>query len=197
MDKTPLNLIFLGDPASGKATQAARLAKKYNLYDFDMGKELRKPAVRVRGNYAKTAGIGRLSPTAVVRDILRRVIRTAPRNKGILFNGHPKMIGEAKLVARQLKQYKRSDPLVIYLTIPAGEIARRAKARREYAGGKLVRRSDDAERALRNRRRYYKEQISRVTAFFKTKYAFKNISGVGSRTAVAERIKKIIDRYAS
>ncbi len=36
----PFNLILLGDPGAGKATQAAYFAKKYNMFDFDMGKEL-------------------------------------------------------------------------------------------------------------------------------------------------------------
>ena len=43
MSKTlthPLNIILLGDPAAGKATQAKLLVKKYKLYDFDMGAEL-------------------------------------------------------------------------------------------------------------------------------------------------------------
>src|SRR5271155_3561784 len=121
MAQKPFNLILLGDPASGKATQAAHLTKKYGFYNFDMGDEVRKPAVRKKYDYTKTTGIGKLTPTAVVRDILQRIIRTVPSTQGILFNGHPKMIGEARLTAKWLVQYKRSDPLVIYLGIPAHE----------------------------------------------------------------------------
>ena len=188
MTKAPLNIILLGDPASGKETQAARLIKKYHLYDFDMGREVRRPAMRARYDYAKTTRIGHLTPTTVVRGILRRVIRTTPRNKGILFDGHPKMIGEARFVARRLAEYDRSDPFFIYLSIPENVVARRAKKRRVEVRGKLVKRDDDNERALHNRRRYYREQISQVKAFFKKRYRFKTISGVGSRAAVWKRI---------
>jgi adenylate kinase len=191
----PLNLILLGDPASGKATQAARLAKKYHCYNFDMGDEVRKPAMRAKYNYAKTTGIGKLTPTAVVRDILRRVIKHTPPAQGIIFNGHPKMIGEAKLAAKWLKQYYRDDPLVLYLSIPEAEILRRASRRVVYVGGKLMKRDDDSERALKNRRTYYREQVSQTVAFFKTKYQFKKISGMGTEAEVLKKIVAAIEIY--
>jgi adenylate kinase len=190
-----INLILLGDPASGKATQAARLVKKYHFYDFDMGREVRKPAVKKQFDYRKTTAIGKLTPTAVVRGILHRVIRVTPENKGILFNGHPKMIGEAKLAAGWLKKYQRTDPLVIYLSIPMSEVLRRAEKRLENVGGKLVRRDDDSIRALKNRRRYYEEQISQVVAYFKKKYHFKTVSGMGTEAQVWKRIDAVVKQY--
>lgn len=193
--KQPFNLILLGDPASGKATQAAKLAKKYDLYNFDMGDEVRKPAVRAKFDYAKTTGIGKLTPTAIVRDILKRVIRTLPVTQGILFNGHPKMIGEARLVAKWLEESERRDPLVIYLHIPTAEILRRATGRVVYIDGKVMKRDDDTERALANRRAYYREQVSQTVAFFKKRYALKNISGIGSEAEVLKRITAAIAAY--
>ncbi len=195
MNKKSFNLILLGDPASGKATQAARLVKKYRFYDFDMGRELRKPAVRAQYDFARTTGVGKLTPTQVVRDILRRVIRAVPRGQGILFDGHPKMIGEAKLVARLLKQNGRSNPLVLYLSVPVSETIKRAGKRREYAGGKLAKRSDDRERAIKNRRRYYEQQVARVVKFFRERYTFRRISGLGTRAEVWKRIAAAVNEY--
>ncbi|MGC9599275.1 MAG: nucleoside monophosphate kinase [Minisyncoccia bacterium] len=195
--KKPLNLILLGDPASGKVTQAARLVAKYHFYDFDMGRELRKPAVRARYDFVRTNAAGKLTPTWLVRDIYLRTIPAVPRKQGILFDGTPKMIGEAKLVARLLKQNGRSDPLVLYLSVPRSETVKRARKRREYVRGKLVKRSDDEERAIRNRWRYYEAQVSRVKAFFKKKYTFKKISGMGTRAEVWARIAAALRRYDS
>jgi len=179
----PFNIILLGDPASGKGVQAARLVKKYHLYDFDMGREVRKPAARKHYDYRATTAVGKLTPTSVARGILRRVIRSVPSRKGILFNGHPKMIGEAKLVARLLRAEGRQDPFVIYLEVPFGVTLRRASMRQ---------REDDAARALMNRRRYYKAQVAQVVVFFKKKYAFKKISGLGTPAAVERRIANAI-----
>jgi len=194
--KNPFNLILLGDPASGKGTQATRLAKKYHFYDLDMGQEVKKPAALAQYDYEKTTAIGHLTPTAVVRGIFKRVIAAAPAQKGILFNGTPKMINEAKLVARELARADRTDPLVIYLKIPAAEMFKRAAARRVYVNGKLVKRDDDSIRGLRNRQKYYKEQITQVVAFFASRYTVKNISGMGTQAAVAKKIEAAINDHA-
>jgi len=180
------NLILLGDPASGKGTQAAHLIRKFGFYDFDMGREVRKPTARSHYDYKKTTAIGKLTPTAVVRGILARVVPSVPKTKGILFNGHPKMINEAKLVARLLEKTNRRDPLVLYLAIPMRETIQRAR-------GRL--RDDDSLRAIRNRRRYYETQIARVCAFFKKRYPMERINGVGSEAEVWKRIEKAIDRH--
>ena len=187
MKQKPFNLVLVGDPASGKGVQGARLAKHYHLHNFDMGKEVRRPAIRARYNYRKTVAMGNLTPTKVCRDILRKVIRAVPARQGILFNGHPKMLGEAKLTARLLQHYRRSDPFVIYLSIPISETMRRAGKRK---------REDDTLRGLRNRKRYYKKEISRVVAFFKKKYVLKNISGMGTREEVYRRITAAIKQNA-
>ena len=182
----PFNLILLGDPASGKGTQAERLAKKYHFYNLDMGHEVRKPEARAQFDYAKTTGIGKLTPTAIVRGIFKRVIAVVPANKGILFNGTPKMINEAKLVARELSRAKRSEPLVIYLTIPTTEMIQRLGKRG---------RDDDSMQALRNRQKYYKEQITQVVAFFGERYTVKKISGMGTEAEVEKKIEAVIKKY--
>lgn len=191
----PLNIILLGDPASGKGTQARLLAKKYHCYNFDMGKEVRKPAIRKHYDYAHTTARGKLTPTLVARGILKRIVREVPRKRGILFNGHPKMIGEAKLAARSLAQYKRSDPVVIYLTLPMRETLRRALHRVTYVGGKRMRRDDDTLQGIRNRKKYYVEQVSQVVRFFKKKYHVAFVSGVGSRAQVTRRIDAVIEHH--
>lgn len=184
--KPPFNIILLGDPASGKATQAKRLVRKYHLYNLDMGKEVKKPMALRQYNYAKTTALGKLTPTVVVRGIFKKVIFDTPVRRGILFNGTPKMINEARLVARCLDLSKRTDPLVIYLSIPMSEVVRRTAKRK---------RDDDSEKALRNRKRYYQKQISQVVRFFKDRYVFKRVSGVGNETEVAKRIALAVEQH--
>lgn len=182
------NIILLGDPASGKGTQAERLTKKYDLYNLDMGREIRKPAAQKKFDYKNTTAKGKLTPTTVVRDIFTDIIGKVPARHGILFNGTPKMINEAKLVKKLLKQYKRTEPIVIYLKIPTKEIIRRMEKRTEFVNGKLIKRDDDTIQALKNRRKYYMEQVSKVVIFFKKYYTVKIISGMGTEDAVAKKI---------
>ena len=153
-------MILLGDPGAGKATQGAYFAKKYKMYDHDMGRAL--TLLREKDRAAelvmeKNNDQGKLTPTNIVRKINRDVVLGLPQSKSILFDGHPKMVGEAKLVAKYLKQTQRKDPLVIYLRIPAAEVIKRIQARKGYYNTKFNRRADDSITALRNRAKYYRK----------------------------------------
>lgn len=194
----PFNLIVLGDPGAGKATQAAYIAKKYKMYDFDMGRELallRKKNSAVDQAQKRTADKGLLTPTTIVRKILTTKVKTTPSQKGILFDGHPKMIGEAKILKNLLQHHKRSEPLVIYLSIPEREMIKRVLARKGYTKTSLVKRSDDTLVGLKNRARYYREQIRQVTKYFSKHYNYVTISGLGTRTEVRARIQKAIQKH--
>lgn len=196
--KFQLNLILLGDVGAGKATQSAYFAKKYKLFDFDMGKELtllREKNSAVHAAQKRTADKGILTPTDIVRKINRRVIKSVPATKGILFDGHPKMVGEAQLIKKLLEATKRSEPLVLYITIPVAETVKRVKLRKGYLGTKMAKRSDDTVLGLKNRTRYYKKNIKQVIEYFAQHYTFGRIDGLGTRGQVRKRIQKAIDFY--
>ncbi len=193
-----LNIILLGDPGAGKATQGAYFAKKYNMFDHDMGRALtllREKNKTADAIMRKNNDRGILTPTAIVRKINEKVVLGLPKSKRILFDGHPKMVGEAKLVAKYLKQTGRPNPLVIYIRIPADEVIRRVQKRKGYYSTKYNKRPDDTVAGLRNRAKYYRKNIAEVVKFFKTKYEFKYIDGMGTRTEVRKRIQKAIDKF--
>ncbi|MDB4939996.1 MAG: adenylate kinase [Candidatus Doudnabacteria bacterium] len=196
------DLILLGDPAAGKATQAKLLCKKYGFYDLDMGKELRKldkstKNPKLKHAFSKTLNKGKLTPTKIVREILKNKIYSVPAKRGILFDGTPKMIGEAKLVSKWLKDAKRAEKniLVLYLKIPQQEVLQRMSSRKEYFKGKFTKRVDDNATALKNRVAYYKKNISEVLEFFGNKYVSKTISGIGTEKEVFNRIEKQIYEF--
>lgn len=195
---TPLNIILLGDPASGKATQGKFLAKKYGLYDLDMGRELRalddNLALRKKYRLDKTLDRGKLTPTALVRKLLHHRIHSTPKPQGILFDGTPKMLGEAKLVSKWLKLEKRKNVIFIYLSIPLKETMRRMTSRKTYFKGKFSRRPDDNNKALKNRVAYYKKNITEVVAYFKKLYPFVKISTIGTIPEARQRLINKISR---
>lgn len=198
-DLHPINLILLGDPAAGKATHAAYLCRYFNMYDLDMGKELRRiknTEVRSRMGLDKTLDKGKLTPTEIVRKILHDKILATPKSKGILFDGTPKMIGEAKLVAKWLKQQKRLNPLVIYMSIPMSETIKRMTERKEDFKGKFSKRADDDKKALQNRVKYYRDNITHVVKYFKTIYKYKKISSNAPVPKVRKVLVKLIKKCA-
>lgn len=197
--KQPLNIILLGEPASGKATQSKLLLKKYKLVDLDMGKELRKLQLKSKNHKPlldKTISVGKLAPTGIVKEIFKDKILSTSNKKGILFDGTPKMLSEAKLVVSLLKKAKRHSPIVIYLSVPASEIYKRANLRKEYVRGKWSKRPDDSRQAIKNRLAYYRTSISAVTKFLKNHYPYKQINGVGSINEVHLRIAQAIEKMA-
>ncbi len=195
----PLNIILLGDPAAGKATHGKFLARKYSLYDLDMGRELRSlehnHRLRKKYHLDKTLDKGKLTPTQLVRELLHHHIHSTPKNKGILFDGTPKMLGEARLVAKWLKAEKRGRVLFIYLSIPLKETIYRMTSRKTYFRGKYSKRPDDNNRALKNRIAYYKKNIAEVVAYFKKHYPYIKISTMGSIPAARGRLSDKLAIY--
>jgi adenylate kinase family enzyme len=186
---TPPNIILLGDPASGKSTHSRGLARRYGFTVFGMGEELRKierdPRIERTYHLRAMLAKGALAPTRLARRIIRDKMRSIPRSKGILFDGHPKMLGEARLLARILRAQKRTEPIVIYLAIPLAHIVARMRMRQ---------RPDDSVTALKNRRKYYQKNLRAAVAFYKRHFSFRVISGRGSRREVMRRITTYLDR---
>jgi adenylate kinase len=192
MKNLPLNIILLGDPAAGKATHGAFLSKKYNLYDLDMGRELRllekNTALRKKYKLDQTLNSGKLTPTELVRNLLKDKIHGTPKTKGILFNGTPKMLGEAKLVSKWMREEGREKIIFVYLSIPLKETISRMTSRTTYFRGKFSKRPDDNNKALKNRISYYKKNIAEVVTYFKKQYPFTKISTLGSIPDAKDRI---------
>lgn len=199
MNSQPLNIILLGDPAAGKATHGAFLAKKYKMYDLDMGRELRalehNKELRKKYRLDQTLDSGKLTPTELVRNLLKDKISATKPGQGILFNGTPKMLGEAKLVAKWLKEQKRSRVIFVYLSIPLAETIKRMTGRKTYFNGKYSKRPDDNDRALKNRIAYYKKNISQVVKYFKNLYPYVNISTAGTINQAKTRLKNRLEKF--
>jgi adenylate kinase len=177
----PFNLILLGDPGAGKATQGAKLVKKYPfLREFDFGVWLR--AVKepeLKNRLGKTTHRGHLAPGDVAKMMFRKVIFTTPKNKGVFFNGNPRAVGEAKMMLKWFKEVGRPYPLVIYIRVTQKEMLQRLKKRGRF---------DDAAAQLKNRMSYYRRNVKPTFELLKTRCHTKEISGLGTRQEVFRRL---------
>ena len=200
--KKPINIILLGDPAAGKATHTVFLTKKYDCVELDMGKELRRlkeENPQIANALSSTLDKGKLTQTSLVRDIIHDFISRLPADKGVVFDGTPKMIGEARLVRKWLKEIGRSDKdvLVLYLKITKGEMIKRMNGREVVVKGKIAKRTDDNLQALKNRIKYYETNIKHVVEYFKKHYSYKVISSMGTIKEVEQLIERQADGFIS
>lgn len=189
MKKKIFNLILLGEPGAGKATQGARLLKKYPLREFDFGQWLRdlKGAEKRRYAVVTNSSRGILTPTNLAKRRFRDVIMETPASKGVFFNGNPKMVGEAQVMKKTFKESGRDMVVVVYLSIPKTEMLKRIQGRKGQA------RFDDQAEYLQNRMRYYRNHIGPTVKYLQKTYPFQKVSGVGSEAEVFARLTKTIE----
>jgi adenylate kinase family enzyme len=192
----PINLFVLGDPTSGKSTHGAMLARKYRLVVCDVGQELhrlRQTNKSLDAVLKRTIDRGHLAPTRIVRRILRLVVEQLPSDKGILFGGNPKMVGEARFLHQLFKKRGRTNSVLLYLTIPRKIIAQRTKRRPGYAG--KTKRADDTPQALQARLAFWKKDIATVVKYWRQRVPFIQVSSHGPTAVVHRRIETKLKPY--
>jgi len=206
-----LNIIFLGRSGSGKGTQAELLSKKFSLINIDTGDVLRalaKKEDKFGTTILKTITQGQLVPVwLVVYCWLNRLFRIAPE-KGIIMEGSPRQLEEAKILEEVFIWLGRENFKVIYLRVPEKEITGRLLARRicskcgrefslnftpqlkecPYCQGKLIRRQDDYPGAIKNRMLFFQKKILPVINYFRRKKILIEVDGEGSIEDIHERI---------
>src|SRR6185436_12260323 len=116
--KLGFDLIILGDPASGKDTQAKLLERKFLLKPVESGKYLRglEKHKTVLGQQVRQAiEKGAPVPVKVIKEFLAANLRLAPKDKNLIFVGTPRLKPEAEFLSKLLSQTDR-DFFVIYMT---------------------------------------------------------------------------------
>ncbi|MGC8651229.1 MAG: adenylate kinase family protein [Minisyncoccia bacterium] len=208
-----LNIIFLGRSGSGKGTQLALLKKRFNLIEIDTGALLRQ-FVKQKGYLPQRAKEvmtkGELVPFWLVVNLWLKKILPVPISRGLIFEGSPRQLEEAKILHEVFNWLGRQKIIAIYLNVPEKEVIRRLSLRRicekcgrEYSleftpklktcpvcGGTLIRRADDYPQAIKNRMGYFRRDLIPVIKYFRKQNLLIEINGVGS---VEEVQKRIID----
>ncbi|MBX4191437.1 MAG: nucleoside monophosphate kinase [Candidatus Doudnabacteria bacterium] len=188
MQRLGFDLILLGDPASGKDTQAKLLMKKFSLKPVESGKYWRAMAKKKTAEGAwlrRTMSLGHPAPVALMKRFLKEQLAKTPVNKDLLFVGNPRLKPEAQLLAKMLKERKR-DFFVIYIGIPVKEILSRTKLRA---------RSKTEDAGVWNRINYTKNQVSKTVSYFKSLKKLKSVNGNRDIVKVEKDIQRIIDDY--
>ncbi len=178
--------IFLGPPGSGKGTQAARLAGRYGVTHFDMGRSLREE-VSTGSGLGKTIKTytdkGELVPLPIIKMIILKALKGA-FEKNVILDGFPRSSEQAVLLDTVLNEFGVNLDYVLYFNIDERELVNRIVNRRHcpvckrvynlvYAppiqegicdvdGSELAQRKDDSEKVIMNRFRVYQRETQPI-----------------------------------
>lgn len=128
----PLIITIIGPPGSGKGTQGALIAEKYNLNYIVAGNLIRNLykmdtplGERVRVNYNK----GVPQPDEIIIEAFKEEIEKMDLKKGFLLDSFPLSVGQAKALNEILASYNLPENIVFYLDINVDTVIKRIKTR--------------------------------------------------------------------
>ncbi|MBU0741570.1 nucleoside monophosphate kinase [bacterium] len=179
-----MNIIIIGPQASGKGTQAAKLAAHYGIFHFSTGDALRaevKSGSELGRELSEVMNAGKLVSDELIFDIVKKAYREHPG--GILLDGYPRTVAQAELVradlavdavveiviedetavARISSRFMCSECGAGYNTV---SLPPKTPGICDKDGAKLIQRDDDRPEAVRKRLALYHEQTAPVIGFY-------------------------------
>jgi adenylate kinase len=207
-----LNVIMLGPPASGKGTQAVRLAQARGIPKISTGDILREAAqtgselgLRAKALMDRGELLGDEEMVGIVRERLSR----PDAAKGFILDGFPRTVPQAQALDRMLQ----GQPLLIIdLAVPDTELLHRMQDRRvcskcgtnaepgakvrscSRCGGKMIIRPDDGDEKVRQHRlEVYARESKPLLDYYRGRPTFRSINGAQPADRVARELAANID----
>jgi adenylate kinase len=211
-----VNAIIFGAPGSGKGTYASRLKSRLGVDVVAMGDIFREnlkadtPLGKKVKSYVEK---GLLVPDDIVIDVLKKRLNEVPKGKGVILDGYPRTIDQAKT----LEKIAKIDVILLQM-VPDWIIIERLSSRRickncgavynirflkpkvenvcDKCGGPLYQRSDDQPDVIKRRIQVYQEQTSPLLQHYKEKntpFIVSSITALDTppETIVEEMIEKL------
>ena len=188
-----LNLILFGPPGSGKGTQAANMIEKYGLLHISTGDLFRyemgnKTPLGIKAQEYMSKG--ELVPDEITIGMLKNKVNANPEVSGIIFDGFPRTIAQAKALDTFLNEKNTSVTLLVALDVPDDELVQRILLRGKTSG----RNDDNDESIIRNRIKVYNEDTAPIFDYYARSGKSQKIQGVGSIDEIFDKITSVIEQ---
>ncbi len=182
-----LNLILFGPPGSGKGTQAKYIVEKYGAVHLSTGDIFRaniKEGTELGALAQSYLDKGNLVPDEVTIRMLQSEANKYPDVQGIIFDGFPRTIPQARSLDHFLQEKGETITLMVELQVPDALLKDRLAKRALDSG-----RPDDADpKVIENRLHVYYDQTAVVAEHYKEQGKHYTIDGMGSVEEVCTRI---------
>ncbi len=203
-----MNVVLLGPPGAGKGTQAKFLAEQTHLVHVSSG-DLFRAALRDGTELGLKAkqfmDRGELVPDDVVIGMILERIAAPDCSAGVIFDGFPRTVEQAKALARALGEQGGTIDAVI-LDVPQEVLLKRISGRVtckscgamfniyyfppkvegvcDVCGGELYQRSDDNAETAQNRLDVYFTQTTPLIAHYREQGLLHEVDGQGDIESV-------------
>ncbi len=189
-----LNLIFFGPPGVGKGTQAARVAKHYDLVHVSTGDILRieiKLKTELGLKVQDIMASGELVPDDLLIELLENTCDKFKGANGFVFDGFPRTLRQAEALDEMMERKNCKVAKVIALEVSEDELLRRLVNRAIEQG-----RTDDTADVIKNRLIVYHKHTKPLIDYYIKQGIFVEVLGVGTIDVIFTSLCNVIDnRY--
>lgn len=188
-----LNIVLFGPPGAGKGTQSQKLIEHYHLTHISTGDLFRKHLGEgtALGKKVKTyMDAGLLVPDELVISMVDDKLQEEKNAKGIIFDGFPRTIAQAKALDELLESKNVPITGMVALDVPDEELIKRLLER-----GKTSGRTDDQDiDKIRTRLEVYRSETLPVASYYQQQKKYVAINGVGSIDGIFQKITDEISK---
>jgi len=219
MKDLPKVIYVMGAPGSGKGTQAKMLSQALGYHQFSTGsafREVSKQSTELGQKVKSLIDNGILCPPELAAEVVINAIKDHLKTgKGLVFDGTPRTVEEARIVDDFFLKNNYGRPLAIYLDVPKEEmIARNSKRkfclnissdfpivneedakRCEALGGTVGTRPDDNPEKFATRWNEFQKHTYPVIENYLKEGILQKISGQHEIAKVHEQVMRIINQY--
>ncbi|GCE04544.1 adenylate kinase [Dictyobacter aurantiacus] len=209
-----MNIILIGAQGSGKGTQAERLAHSLGMHHVSSGDLFRKES-EAGTEFGKQAQAyfdrGELVPDDLtVAMVLKHISAEKYARDGVLLDGFPRTIAQAKALDQGLSRVGRSIDCSLYLEVPREELLHRLSGRYicrahqhvynietnppknpgvcDLDGSELYQRADDKGEAIQKRLDTFFNETIRLLDYYKQQHKLQTVNGNQSIEQVSQSL---------
>jgi adenylate kinase len=207
-------IILLGPAGSGKGTQSKYIQTEYNYFHISTGDLLRNEVASHSTLGQKVRSViesGNLVSDDIILDIIKENLNKISEdksNKGVVFDGFPRTLDQAKGLDTLLAQMSREVSGVLHFELPLDECVHRISGRRidsrnnnvyhieynpapEEAAPFLQARDDDSPEKVKHRYTVFEQETTPLLAYYKEKLTA--IDCMKSIESINQQIKQTLN----